>query len=102
MAVGAQHGQIIEGRLSFAVGVAQWFAMVHLTEVLQGGPKHSFEVELAGLAAEPASVGLHLAFLPLHEGLITLSSEVTIPPLFALSARHENAIVHVGEPLSIS
>ena len=102
MAVGAKHGQIFEGCLSFAVGAAQRLAMVHLAEVLQGGPKHSFEVEVAGLAAEPTRVGLHLAFLSLHEGLIPFSSEVAIPPLFALSARHENAIVHVGEPLSIS
>ncbi len=102
MAVGTQHGQITKRRLSFAVVAAQRLAMVYLAEIFHGGAEDLFEVEVTGFAAELSGVGFHLAFLPLYEGLIALSSEVSVPPLFSLAARHENAIVHVGEPFAIS
>ena len=102
MAVGTQHGQITKGRLSFAVLAAQRLAMVYLAEIFHGEAEDLFEVEVTGFAAELSGVGLHLTFLTPDQGSITFSAEVTIPPLSALSARHENAIVHVGESFAIS
>ncbi len=93
--VGAQDGKVLQSRLPFLVIAGQWRAVMNLAEVLKWTPEDHPEVELAGLAPEPAGVSLHLPLLSLDQLLIALASQMPIPPFLSLTPRHDNAVIYI-------